>query len=408
MCTNLQHLAVVVGLLLATSRASAEDWPQFRGPRGDGTSTEIHISTHWSATENITWKVELPGIGHSSPIVVGDRIFLTTCLDETHERVALCFDRKTGNKLWQRTLLTALLEQKHPLNSYASATPASDGTRVYFAFFEVPKIELFCLDLDGKTIWQISPGEFHSIHGFCSSPVLYKNELILNCDQDAPASVVAFDKLTGKEIWRADRPNRTRSYCTPIIRTLAGREQLLLTGSKSVASYDANTGENIWTIDGPTEQFVASMVETKGIVFLTAGFPTYHLLAINPDGHGNVTKTKTLWHDHRGAGYVPSPIAAGDDFFVVSDDGIGTCWQAETGKMMWKHRLGPHHSTSAVSAEGNLFFLGDNGEMFVFKASEKWEPIATNALEEECHASPAISDGQIFIRSIHHLWCIGK
>ena len=238
--------------------------------------------------------------------------------------------------------------------------------------------------------------------------MLYKNKVILNCDQDAPASVVAFDKLTGKEMWRADRPNRTRSYCTPIISTLAGREQLLLTGSKSVASYDANTGENIWTIDGPTEQFVASMVETKGIVFLTAGFPTYHLLAINPDGHGNVTKTKVLWHDHRGAGYVPSPIAAGDDFFVVSDDGIGTCWQAETGKMMWKHRLGPHHSTSAVSANGNLYFLGDNGEMFVFKASEKWEPIATNALEEECHASPAISDGKIFIRSIHHLWCIGK
>ena len=272
----------------------------------------------------------------------------------------------------------------------------------------MPKIELFCLDLDGKDVWRISPGEFHSIHGFCSSPVIYKDKIILNCDQDASASIVALDKLTGKELWRADRPNRTRSYCTPIIRTLAGREQLLLSGSKCVASYDVNTGEQIWLIDGPTEQYVATLVELKGIVFLTAGFPTYHLMAIDPAGHGNVTKTNVLWHDHRGAAYVPSPIAAGDDFFVVSDDGIGSCWQAATGKQMWKHRLGPHHSASAVSADGNLYFLADDGETFVFKASEKFEPIGTNALGEECHASPAISNGQIFIRSLHHLWCIGK
>jgi len=400
--------ALVTGILVmicATLRA--EDWPQWRGPRGDGTSIESNIPVRWSAKENVRWETTIPGKGHSSPVIWGDRIFLTTCLEGDEERVLLCLDRVSGKILWQNQVLKSPLEKKHNLNSYASATPATDGKHVWVAFFQKPQIELICYDFDGKEVWRKSPGEFHSVHGFCSSPVLYKDLVILNCDQDsASACIVAYDRASGQEKWRTERPNRTRSYCTPIIRTLAGREQLLISGSKSVASYDPNSGKQLWLIDGPTEQFVASLVETDGIVFCTCGFPTLHLIGINPDGFGNVTNTHVLWHDHRGASYVPSPIAAGNWFFVVSDGGVATCWEAKTGNLLWKQRLGAHHSASPVSAGGNLYFPADNGDMFVLKAGPTYDLVSQNSIDEECHASPAISQGELFIRSLHNLYCI--
>ena len=400
------NLAIAL-LMIFPFAARGENWPQWRGPRGDGTSAEGNIPTHWSATENVRWKTAIPGKGHSSPIVWGDRIFLTTCVEDSRQRLFLGVDRVSGKILWQREVVKAPLEKKHNLNSYASATPATDGRHVYVAFFEQPQIDLFCYDMDGSEVWRRSPGEFHSVHGFCSSPVLYKDLLILNCDQDSEsACIVAYDKTTGVEKWRTPRPNRTRSYCTPIIRELAGRMQLLLSGSKCVASYDPDTGKQLWLVDGPTEQFVASLVETDGIVLVTGGFPTYHLIGIKPDGSGNVTDTRVLWHDHKGASYVPSPIAAGDWFFVVSDGGVASCWEAKTGKELWKQRLGAHHSASAVSAGENLYFTADNGDTFVFKAAPTYEPVGQNSLGEECRASPAISQGELFIRTLSNLYCI--
>jgi outer membrane protein assembly factor BamB len=237
--------------------------------------------------------------------------------------------------------------------------------------------------------------------------VLYKDLVILNGDQDALAYIVALDKTTGAERWRADRPNRTRSYCTPLIIEAAGRMQLVLSGSKCVASYDPDTGKQWWIVDGPTEQFVASLVFTDGVVFVTGGFPELHLLGIRPDGDGNVTHTHVLWHETRGASYVPSPIAHGHEFYVVSDSGTASCLEARTGKRLWMARLGRHHSASPVSAGDFLYFLDDAGEMFVLKAGPKFEVVSRNKLGEECRASPAISQGQIFIRTLNHLYCIG-
>jgi outer membrane protein assembly factor BamB len=201
------------------------------------------------------------------------------------------------------------------------------------------------------------------VHGFCSSPVLYKSLMILNCDQDSEsACIVAYDRHTGEETWRTPRPNRTRSYCTPIIQTLGGREQLMLSGSKCVASYDPMTGKQLWLIDGPTEQFVASLVVADGVVFVTGGFPTLHLLGVNPDGSGNVSADHVLWHEHGAvASYVPSPIAAGDWFFVVSDGGMASCWNAKSGVMLWKHRLGQHHSASPLALTATSTFPPTTG-----------------------------------------------
>jgi outer membrane protein assembly factor BamB len=387
----------------------AGEWPGWRGPKGDGHSDETNIPTRWSATENVHWKIAIPGKGHSSPVIWGDRILLTTALEQERQRVLLCLDRRTGKLLWQKVVVTSPLEQKHDLNSYASSTPVTDGKHVWVSFFEQPKIVLACCDIStGDEVWRVIPGEFHSMHGFCSSPVLYKDLVILNGDQDADAWIVAYDRKTGKERWRTDRPNKTRSYCTPLIFEHQGRTQMALSGSKSVCSYEPETGKPIWWMAGPTEQFVATLVYADGILFVTGGFPDLHILGVDPAGRGDVTNTHIKWRDHRGASYVPSPIAHGDHFYIVADNGIATCFEAKTGRKPWKARLGRRHSASAVEAGGNIYFLDDDGETSVVKASPEYELVSQNPLGEAAFASPAISRGQIFIRTVGHLWCIGK
>lgn len=400
-----------LALALLALSAAAEDWPAWRGPRGDGTSTESGIPTEWDTTRNVAWKAPIPGIGHSSPIVAGDRIFLTAFIEDGGKRAVLCLDRKNGKTLWERVALAAPPERKHKFNSFASSTPATDGNHLWVSFLEAPHIRLTCYDIDGNEIWRQSPGTFSSVHGFCSSPVLYEDLVILNCDQDDVAWIVAYEKATGKERWRTDRPNRTRSYCAPLIAQAAGKTQMVLSGSKCVASYDPATGKQHWIVDGPTEQFVASPVFAEGLFFITGGYPQHHFLAIRPDGSGNVTDSHVAWHDDsdfKAVSYVPSPIAHGPHFFVVSDVGVASCFDAKTGKLRWREKLGRHHWPSPVSAEDRLYFLDDDGNTFVIKAAPDFDLIAKNSLGEECYASPAISRGQIFIRTTAHLWCIGN
>lgn len=408
-------------LLVITSNLSAEEWPGWRGPRLDGTSQETEVPVHWSGQENIAWKAYVPGIGHSSPVVWGDKVFLTSCLLKEKHRLLLCYDRKSRSKLWEKLVVTAPLEKKHKLNSFASSTPATDGEFVYVTFLAEPNILVACYDFQGKKIWEKSPGKFISPHGFCSTPVLYKNLLIINCDQDArfakdpkeKSFIVALDKKTGQEVWRIeDRPFQIRSYCVPLIVEAGGKMQLVLSGTKCVTSYEPDTGKLIWKIDGPTEQFVASPVYGSGLFFLTAGFPDFHNMAIRPDGTGNITKSHVVWHEDkvaaRKASYVPSPIAHGKFFYVVSDLGFVSCFEAKTGKRQFMEQLGQHHSASPVSANGLLYFLDDDGDTYVLKAGPRFELVAKNSLGEECYGSPAISRGQILIRSLNHLYCIGK
>lgn len=394
---------------LALGAASgAEEWPGWRGPRGDGTSTETRLPTRWSAAESVLWKVPVPGRGYSSPIVWGDRVFLTACVENRRERKLVCLDRRDGRTLWDRVVLTADLETKNRLNGYASSTPVTDGRHVWAAFLDGSAFRVYGYDVEGTLAWSVSPGKFFSKHGFCSSPVLHKDLVIFNGDQDAEAWIVALDQSTGAVRWRADRPNRTRSYVPPVIYELAGRSQLVLSGSKCVASYEPDTGRPIWLVDGPTEQFVASLVHADGVLFVTGGYPELHLLGIRPDGQGNVTQTHILWRDTRGVSYVPSPIAWGPHFFLVSDGGIASCFEAKTGKRCWSERLGPHHSASPVAADGRLYFTDDRGTTFVLKAGPTFEVVSRNSLGEDCRASPALSRGRIYIRTLDHLYCIGE
>ena len=401
-------LATLVTLVTSGTRAASPDWPAWRGPHGDGRSDDASLPTRWSETENVHWKVAIPGKGHSSPIIWGDKVFVTTALEADQKRILLCLNRLDGKTIWSREVLRAPLEQRHERNSYASATPATDGRHVWVSFLQKPTIQLVCYDLDGNEVWRKSPGTFESIHGFCSSPVLHDDLVVLNCDQDAKAWIVAYDKKTGEERWRADRPNRVRSYCTPLAIDVNGTKQLVLSGSESVVSYAPETGRPIWYMDGPTEQLVASLVYEQGVVFVTGGYPDLHMLGIDPRGKGDIAKSHILWRTHKGVAYVPSPVASNGHFFVVADNGIASCLEARTGTLNWKQRMGRKHWASAIAGGGHVYFVDEDGETFVVKSSPQFELVAENSLNEPCFASPAASRGQIFIRTADHLYCIGK
>ncbi len=431
-------VACLCALVISRGRPTmAENWPCWRGPRGDGTSLEQNIPIRWNgpagdnagdnASRNIAWKVEIPGKGHASPIVWEDRIFLVTCREGTEDRVLICLDRRSGRELWQRVVVKSPLEKLHRLNSRGSSTPATDGQRVYVSFLEShPGRELpperkdrrrvtpgvmfvAAYDFDGRQLWVAQPGEFYSVHGYSSSVLLFENLVIINGDHDGDAYLVALDRQTGKTVWKTPRENKTRSYCTPIIRQIDGRTQMILSGSLCVASYDPRDGSRHWIIDGPTEQFVASLVYNGKLLFLTAGFPEFHIMGIRPDGHGNVTDTHVAWHTTKGCSYVPSPIIGGRGkyFLVVSDLGIASLFEASTGKRHWMKRIGPHYSASPVLADGLVHFLSDEGVTTIIRPAEKFDVVAINRLGENCYASPAISHGQILIRADKHLYCIG-
>ena len=402
---------ITAALLFAGAGAvRAENWPAWRGPRLDGTSLETHVPVSWSATSNLVWKTALPGSGHASPIVWEDRIFTVAAVANTEARLLLCLDRSSGRILWQQSVLTSPLEKKHNLNSHASSTPATDGDAVYVAFLDRSEMVVTAYDFEGHQRWLVRPGPFSSMHGFCSSPILYRDKVIVNGDHDGDSYLVALDRKSGRTLWKTPRENKTRSYCVPLLRELAGRPQMILSGDKCVASYDPNNGTRHWVIDGPTEQFVASPVynQKAGLLFVTGGFPDHHILAIKPDGTGNITKTdKIVWRTNKGVAYVPSPIAEGDYFLVVSDSGVAHCFEAASGNLAWQERLGEHHA-SLVSANGLVYFLNDQGRMNVVKPGPTFVRVAQNELGERTFASPAISQGQMFLRGDAHLFCIGE
>ncbi len=386
----------------------AEDWPGWRGPRGDGTVHDPAAPVKWTLPENLIWKAPVDGKGHASPIAVGKKLFLVTAVEDGQARVLLCLDRETGKELWRRTVLQSPFERVHRLNSRSSSTPCSDGERVYVSFLDEKHMYAAAYGLDGKKLWEVRPGVFSSRHGYCSSPVLWKDKVIVNGDHDGPAYLVALDKATGKTLWKTERPNKTRSYCTPLLRSIGGRNQMILSGSLSVASFDPDTGKRHWVIDGPTEQFVASLVYNGDLLFMTCGFPKRFMQAIRPDGSGNVTKTHVVWQTTKGCSYVPSPIAAGRYFLVVADNGVASCFVAKTGERLWMERLPGGHSASLLTANGLVYFLSDGGVMTVVKPGPTFQVVAENVVGENPFASPIVSDSRLYIRGEKHLFCIGE
>lgn len=387
----------------------AQNWPCWRGPDGDGTSKETSLPTRWDSVTNVAWKIEVPGTGYSSPIIWQDRLFLVTALQETNEKVLLCYDCKHGELVWQKTVLKSPFEKKHDNNSYASGTPATDGTRVYVSFLDGEDVVVAAYDFTGRQVWLQRPGTFFSPHGYSCSPALYEDKVIINGDSQGDSFVAALSKTDGHIIWKISHDKPAHSFSTPIFRKMAGKMQMIFCGNKEIASYNPDDGSKYWFVSGPSEDFCSSPVynEKSGLVLVSSAWPVRNLVAVKPDGKGDVTKSHIVWQSKKGAYYVPSPVCTDDYLLTTMTTGQVHCIAAATGKILWVKDMGAQYS-SPVLANGLVYMPNDEGVVTVLKPGPGFESVARNAIGEKMYASPAISNGKIYLRTFHHLFCISK
>jgi outer membrane protein assembly factor BamB len=389
---------------------AAADWPWWRGPTFDGKSRDKVVVTKWSSTENVVWKTEVPGRGHASPILWGERVFLTTAEDDGQKQSVLAFDRKSGKLLWNTMANQGGFMRKYGKNTHASATPACDGERVYSVFINHDGLHVTATDLDGKILWQKEAGSFKSEHGYGSSPLLYKSLVIVNGDSQKGCFIAALDRATGKTAWKTERKTTGKhgNYATPMIATLDGKPQLIMTGLHEVTSYDPENGKLIWSCAGPAEVTANTAACSDKLVFASGGFPEKELLAIRPDGSGDVTKTHIAWRTGKGVTYVPSPLYHDGHLYVVNDGGTATCFEAATGNQVWQERLNGAFSSSPVLVGDLLYVTNEAGKAYVLKTGPKFEQVAVNDLGDGSLATPAVGGGQLFLRTTRFLYCIGK
>ncbi len=403
-----RRIVVCVGLICGSfvNLGIAEDWPMWRGTRGDGISLAEKVPLKWSATENIAWKTPVPGVGRSSPIVLGDHVYLTTGdpVDET--RCVLAFDRTTGQLLWNVSVHRGPGGKMHRFNTTASSTPAADENRVYAAFVDDQGLRVAALDLTGKIVWNVTPGNFFSNHGFAASPVLYGPGVIVNGHQDGNAFVVMLDRATGKEVWRYTPAVSLRSFSTPLVIEHEGQDQLILTGSTQTVALHPLTGEKIWFAAGPSEKFVCTPSVGHGMVFSFGGSDAKRAMAVRLGGHGDVAESHIAWRNDKAMPYVPSPLLVGDFLHIVNDAGIYTCLDPVSGKTLHTGRkFGPVYS-SPVCAAGRIYLFEDAGRCTVIENTADFTVLAVNELGEEVVTTPAPTERGFFVRSDRHLICV--
>ncbi len=402
-------------LLTACPLLRGEDWPEFRGPTGQGTSTAIGLPTEWSATKNVAWKVPVPGAGWSSPAISGGQIFLTTGVPNASGGVslrALALDVASGRALWETEVFSATeasVKPVHTKNSPASPTAIVEGDRIYMHFGHHGTA---CLDRAGKILWRNHSLRYDPLHGNGGSPALAGDRLVFNSDGTKDPCVVALEKATGEVAWKVPRGITVKSYfsfCTPLVISVNGRIQIITPGSGAVWALDPKDGREIWRVRyGEGYSVVPRPVFAHGLLFIATGFNRADLLAIRPDGEGDVTDTHVAWRTTKGAPLTPSVVVAGDELYGVADSGIATCWDAKTGTVHWQERIEGNYSASPIVAEDKIFFLSEDGVGTVVKAAQTFEKIATNKLEERALASYAVADGALFIRTAGHLYRIGR
>jgi len=393
-------------LLLFTLILPASDWPQFRGPTGQGTSDEHGLPLNWGETTNVRWKVPIPGKGWSSPVIQGDRIWLTTATEDGKSLRAISVDRNTGAIL-QNVEVFRLKSAKltNSKNSFASPTPIIDGDHVYIHF---GAFGTACLTQSGEVVWKTKLDYDNGQHGTGGSPVLYDDLLIISCDGNDIQYVVALDKLTGKVRWKKSREGY-QAYTTPLILKLADGDQVISPGAFRAVSYDPRNGKELWQVTyGEGFSNVPRPVYGDGLVFICTGFQQPSLLAVRIDGKGDVTKSKVAWKLDRGVPLTPSPLLVGNELYLVTDNGIATCIDAKTGKENWRARLGGNHSASPIYADGRIYFLSEEGESVVIAPGKELKHLATNQLDGRTLASMAVAGGSIFVRSETHLYRIGS
>jgi len=424
-----------------------EDWPQWRGLLSNGVSSETDLPTSWGVDSNIVWKVALAGLGGSSPIVMGDRVFVTSQIGSAavrggaHPQLARddpslvvqenpmggrrsepqadtsnvflaieAFNRSNGNKLWEyRVPAAGPFPELHEKHNLATPTPITDGKHLY-AWFGNGLI--VCLDMKGNLVWSRHIGQEYSPFqiqwGHASSPVLYKDLIILLCDHDQASYLLALDKRTGKEQWKKDRGTGRVSYSTPLVFSGPVSDELIVNSSERIDAYNPVNGELLWHVGSPRQSPIPSPVYHDSVIYMSRGYRNSDFLAIRPGGRGEVTESHILWRTPTGASYVPSILYYDGLLYMSSDVGIVTCADASTGEQVWRQRLRGIFFASPTAADGKVYFVSETGDTFVVRAGREPHILALNSLGERFIASPAISRGHLFLRSDENLFCIGK
>lgn len=403
-----------LAFVLLTSTALA-DWPEFRGATRDGIADVKYLPLRWSETMNIAWRVPLLGEGWSSPVVVSERVYLTAAVPVAdtasgdYELTALCLDAATGKTLWQTNLFAQQADAApkiHSKNSHASPTPIVDGQRLYVHFGHMGTA---CLDLSGKVLWKNDSIRYSPVHGNGGSPILVGESLIFSCDGASEPFVVALDTTSGKQRWKTPRPNdppKKFAFSTPQLIEVAGKPQVVVPGAGCVCAYDPATGEELWHVDHDGYSVIPRPVFALGLVFVSTSYDRASVMAIRPDGRGDVTDTHVAWTIKKAAPHTPSLLVVGDELYMVSDGGVATCLDAKSGDEVWQQRLGGNYSASPVFAAGRIYFQDEDGTSHVIAAAREFEKLAENKLPERTLASYAIDEGVIYLRGDKHLYRI--
>jgi outer membrane protein assembly factor BamB len=397
--------------MITVAGEGAKYWPRWRGPSGQGHVAGANYPDTWSDTTNVLWKTAVPGRGHSSPIVWKDHLFLTTAADDGRKLSMLAYRRADGKLLWETTIPTTGVERTYRKNSQASATPTTDGQRVYASF---GTHGLAAFDFNGKLLWHQKPGDLRNYHGSAGSPVLYKDRIFLYQDHDGTPTtgsyVAAFNAATGAVLWKKDRTESV-GWGTPVVVNAGDRDELIVNSQYKVYAYDPGTGAELWTVNGTTMEVIPTPVVGHGLIFCSSGRagPT---LAIRPGGKGNATSTHVAWTTSRGSPFVPSPLIHGDLLYMINDmQSVLTVLEAKTGTLVYQDRLGQPtregFSSSPVAVGDKLFFTNDNGQTFVVQAGRSFKLLHVNELNAQVLASPALVGGTWYWRTDRELIAIG-
>lgn len=404
----------ITACLACVGTVDAENWVRFRGPNGQGVSSETDLPLRWSGSEGIAWKTPIPGNGWSSPIVLDDRVFLTTATDGDQSCRVICLDRQSGDLIWNTEVHRQVPGAKRRQNSYATPTPVTDGKRVYAVFADGTAV---AVDMAGQRVWINSEIKFYSLHGLGASPLLVGDQLVMPFDgssQDQErvgwkipwedAVVLSLDTATGEVRWRGKRGPSRVGHVTPIL--LDDGKLIVSAGGDRVQGFDAQTGERIWSIYSQGEGVTPSPVVGNGLIYTSSGFEAPTIRAIRPGGTGDVTDTHIVWQQTKGVPVLASPLYVAPYLYTITRDNILHCIDGATGSVVWLKRLTGVHSASPVFADGRIYILSEDGVTRVLQPGPRYDEIARNELGETCLATMAVSQGKFYIRSATHLYCI--
>ena len=411
-------------VLLILSSPLFADWPQFRGPDGQGHSDQRGVPIHWSEEKNVAWKSAVPGKGWSSPVIAGNQIWMTSAEAGGKSLRAICFDKSSGQLLHNvEVLQPGEPGPRHKLNGFASPTPVVDGKHVYVHFGPRGTV---CLDTAGKIIWKNTKLKYNAFQGAASSPILQGELLILTCDGTDKQFLAALDKRTGKTKWRQPRahleaaarkdaasPPARRiaqmAYSTPLVQSIRGAWQLVSTGADHVAAYDLTTGKEIWWMPYDGFSLVCRPSYGNGLFYVVGSVSQNHfcVYAVRP-GKGKLREDQIVWKLSKGIAHIPSPLLVGKELFVVDNAGVATCVDALTGKEHWRKRLGGNYDASPIEVLGRVYFCSREGKTTVLLSGKEFKTLATNPLKGTFKASAAVDDGALFLRSDTHLYRIEK